>query len=106
MQISILIPQDLWRYSKKTMKLAANIHHFTTAAKQCAFDNNRVAIYIFVKGLGDAPIFTSKIHEKDTQTLAEVIRLVRKLSAAQKRTATLTPTVSMMSGDDKCFVCG
>ena len=31
--------------------LAAYIHHFKTAAKQCAFDNNTVAIFIFVKGL-------------------------------------------------------
>ena len=39
------------------------------------------------------------------QTLAEDIRLVEKLSVAHKLTATLTPsTVSMMPGDDKCFV--
>ena len=77
------------------------------AAKQCAFDNDTVAIHIFVKGLRDAPTIASKIYEKDPQTLAEVIRLVEKLSAAHQLTATLTPaTVSMMPGDDKFFVCG
>ena len=58
-------------------------------AKQCAFDNDTVAIYIFVKGLRDAPTMVAKIYEKDPQTLAEVIKLV-----------------SMMSSDNRCFVCG
>ena len=41
------------------------------------------------------------------QTLAEVIRLVEELSAAHQLTATGThSTVSMMSSDDTCFVCG
>ena len=45
----------------------------------------------------DAPTITSKIYEKDPQTLVEVITLVEKLSAAHQMTATLTPsTVSMM----------
>ena len=49
----------------------------------------------------------AKIYEKDPQTLAEVIRLVEKLSAAHQLTATLMPsTVSMMSSDDTYFVCG
>ena len=56
--------------------LSAYIHHFKTEAKQCAFDNDTVAICIFVKGLTDAPAIVSKIYEKDPQTLAEVIRLV------------------------------
>ena len=42
---------------------------------------------------------------KDTQTFGEVIRLVEKLNAAQKLTATLTPSmVSMMTKDERCFV--
>ena len=41
------------------------------------------------------------------ETQAEVIRLVEKISTAHQLTATLTPsTVSMMSGDDKYFICG
>ena len=92
---------------KENDTLAAYIHHFKTAAKQCAFDNDTVTICISVKGLRDTPIITAKICEKDPQTLAEVIRLVEKLNAAHQITATLTPfTVSMMSGNDRCFVCG
>ena len=42
---------------------------------------------------------------KDNQTLAEVIRLVEKLNAAQQLTALLIPSmVSMMSNDDRCLV--
>ena len=92
---------------KDNETLSAYIHCFKMAAKQCAFDNDNVAICTFVKYLRDAPIITSKIYEKDPQTLAEVIRLVEKLSATHQLTAALTPsTVSMMSSDDKCFVCG
>ena len=48
---------------------------------------------------------TAKIYWKDPQTLAEVIRLVKKLNAAQQLTATLTPSMaSMMSNNDSCFV--
>ena len=55
------MPHDLWRYSKKTNKtLTAYIHHFKTAVKQCAFDNDTVAICIFLKGLKNAPIIASK----------------------------------------------
>ena len=65
MQISMLIPHVLWRYNRKTMTLAVYIHHFTTAAKQCTFDNDTVAVCIFAKGLQDAPIIAAKIYEKD-----------------------------------------
>ena len=92
---------------KNNKTLAAFIHHFKTPDTQCAFDNDTVAIHIFVEGLRDAPNIAAKIYEKDLQTLAEVIRLVEKLSAAHQLTATLTPfTVCMMSGDNRCFVCG
>ena len=92
---------------KDNETLAAYFHHFKTAAKSCAFDNDTAAIHIFVKGLGDAPTIASKIYEKEPQTLAEVIKLVETLSAAQQLTATLTPsTVNMTSSDDKCFVYG
>ena len=48
-----------------------------------------------------------KVYEKDPQTLSEAIKLVEKLDMAQQVTATLLPpTVNMMSGDDRCFVCG
>ena len=94
---------------KDNETVGAYVHHLKTVAKWCAFENDTVAIYIFVKGLRDAPTIASKIYEKDLQTLAEVIRcrLVEKLSAAHQLTATLTPSmVSMISSDSKCFVCG
>ena len=66
-----------------------------------------MAIHISVKGLRDTPSIASKVYEKVPQTVAVVIRLFEKLSAAHQLTATLTPSiVSMMSGDDKCFGCG
>ena len=69
---------------KNNETLAAYIHHFKTAVKQCAFNNDTVVVCIFVKGLQDAPHTTAaKIYEKDPQTLAEVIRLVEKLNAAK-----------------------
>ena len=47
-----------------------------------------------------------KIYKKDPQTLSEAIRIVEKFNAAQQLKATLTPSiVSMMSNDDRCFVC-
>ena len=92
---------------KDNETMAAYIHHFKMIAKLCPFDNDTAAINIFLKDLWDAPTIASKIYEKDPQTLTEVIRLVEKLGAAHQLTATLTPpTVSMMSGNDKCFVCG
>ena len=36
---------------KDNKTLAAYIHHFKTAAKQCTFDNGPASIHIFVKGL-------------------------------------------------------
>ena len=89
-----------------TMKLCLH-QSLQNSSKAMCFGNDTVAIHFFVKGLRDAPTIVSKIYEKDPQTLTEVIRLVEKLSAAHKLTAILTPsTVRMMSGDDKCFVCG
>ena len=92
---------------KDNETLAAYIHHFKTAAMQCTFDNDTAAIHSFVKELQDAHTTAAKIYEKEAQTLSEVIRLVEKLNAAQQLTAMLTPTMaSMMSNDDRCFVCG
>ena len=92
---------------KDNETLAAYINHFKTAAKQCAFDNDTLAICISLKGLRDTPTMAAKICKKDPQTLAVGITLVEKLSAVHQLTATLTPsTVSMMSSDDRCLVCG
>ena len=50
----------------------------------------------------------AQVYQKEPQTLADVIREVEKLQAAQQLTATLLPssTVNVMSSDDnKCFQC-
>ena len=87
--------------------LAAFIHHFKMAAKQCDFDNDTAAICIFVEGLRHAHTTTAKIYEKDSQTLSEVIRIIEKYNAAQQVTDMLTPSmVSRMSNNDRCFICG
>ena len=56
---------------KDNETLAAYIHCFKMAAKWCVFDNDTVAICIFVKGLKDAPTIASKRYEKDPQSLAK-----------------------------------
>ena len=64
-----------------------------------------MAIHIFVRGSTISP----KIYEKDPQTLAlaEIINLVETLNAAHQLTVKLTPsTASMMSGNNRCLVCG
>ena len=43
--------------------LTAYVHHFKTAAKWCAFDNDTAAICIFVKGLLDVHTTTAKIYK-------------------------------------------
>ena len=92
---------------KDNETVAAYVHCFKTAAMQHTFENDTVAICIFIKGLWVMYTTTDMIYEKDHQALSEVIRLVEKLNAAQQLTAMLTPSmVSMVSNDDTCFVCG
>ena len=87
--------------------LAACVHHFKMEAKRCDFKSNTTTICIFVKDLWDAHNIIAKVYEKDSQTLLEVIKLVEKLNMAQHVTATLSsPTVNMMSNDDRWFVFG
>ena len=87
--------------------LTTYVHHFKTAVNWGTFDNDTVVICIFVMGLWDAQNTTPKIYREDPQTFSEVIRIVEKFNAAEQLTTTLTPsTVSMMSNDDTCFVCG
>ena len=50
----------------------------------------------------------TKVYEKGPQTLAETIREVEKLQAAQQLTSSLLPTSSvntMSSDQEKCFQC-
>ena len=50
----------------------------------------------------------TRVYEKGPQSLADAIKEVEKLQAAQQLTATLLPSSSvnvMSSDDDKCFQC-
>ena len=50
----------------------------------------------------------TRVYEKGPQSLADAIKDVEKLQAAQQLTATLLPSSSvntMPSDDDKCFQC-
>ena len=91
---------------KDNETLATYIHNFKTAESNVLLTMTLQQSVFLLKALGITPPIASKIYEKDPQTLAEFIKLVEKLSAAKQLTATLTPsTVSMISSDDKCFVC-
>ena len=56
-----------------------------------------------MKGLRDAHTLAARVYEKGPQSLADAIREVEKLQAAQQLTATLLPSslVNIMSSDDE-----
>ena len=88
--------------------LATYVHRFKREANRCKFDNDATTIRIFLKGLKNAHTIVTKVYEKGPQTLAEAIREVEKLQAAQQLTSSLLPTSSvntMSSDQEKCFQC-
>ena len=65
-------------------------------------------IRIFIMGLRNAHTLATQVYEKGPQTLADAIREVEKLQAAQQLTTTLLPSSTvnvMLSDNDKCFQC-
>ena len=93
---------------KEKESLAVYIHCFKREANRCNFDNNTATIRIFIKGLRNAHTLATRVYQKGPQSLADAIREVEKLQAAQQLTAALLPssTVNVMSSDDdKCFQC-
>ena len=93
---------------KEKESLVAYIHHFKRETKRCNFDNNAVTIQIFIKGVRNAHTLATRVYEKGPQSLADAIREVEILQAAQQLTTMLLPssTVNVMSSDDdKCFQC-
>ena len=93
---------------KEKESLAAYIHQFKREAKRCNFNNNAAMIWIFLKGLRNVHTLATRVYEKGPQSLADAIREVEKLQAAQQLTATLLPSSTvnvMLSDDDKCFQC-
>ena len=88
--------------------LATYVHRFKREANRCKFDNDTATIRIFLKGLKNVHTIATKVYEKGPQTLAETIREVEKLQAAQQLTSSLLPTSSvntMSSDQEKCFQC-
>ena len=93
---------------KEKESLAAYIHHFKRETSRCKFDNDATTIRIFIKGFKKAHTVVTRVYEKGPQSLADAIREVEKLQAAQQLTSTLLPpsSVNIMSSDDyKCFQC-
>ena len=88
--------------------LATYVHRFKQEANRCKVNNDATTIRIFLKGLKNAHTMATKVYKKEPQTLAETIKEVEKLQAAQQITSTLLPTslVNTMSSDnDECFQC-
>ena len=93
---------------KEKESLAAYIHYIKWVASRCKFDNDAATIRIFIKGLKNAHTLATKVYEKGPQSMADAIREVENLQAAQQLTSTLLPLslVNIMSSDDdKCFQC-
>ena len=103
---SISCFMDIQQTDKKS--LAAYVHRFKCEANRCKFNNDAATIRIFLKGLKNAHTIATKVYKKGPQTLAETIKEVEKLQAAQQIASTLLPTSlvnTMPSDNDKCFQC-
>ena len=93
---------------KEKESLVAYINHFKREASRCKFDNDATTIRIFIKGLQNVHTLATRVYEKGPQSLADAIREVEKLQAAQQLMSTLLPSSSVnttSSNDDKCFQC-
>ena len=76
---------------KEKESLAAYIHHFKREASRCNFNYDAMTIRIFIKGLKNAHTLATRVYEKGPQSLADAIKEVEKLQAAQQLTSTLLP---------------
>ena len=72
--------------------LAAYVHRFKWEANRCKFNNDAATIRIFLMGLKNAHTIATKVYEKGPQALADTIREIEKLQAAQQITSILLPT--------------
>ena len=93
---------------KENKSLAAYSHCFKKEASKCKFNNDEATIRIFIKGLKNVHTLATRVYEKEPQSLADAIKEVEKLQAAQQLTAALIPSSSenvMSNEDDKCFQC-
>ena len=83
----------------------AYIQHFKREASRCKFNNDAATIRIFIKGLKNAHTLATRVYEKGPQSLADAMREVEKLQAAQQLTSTLLPSssVNTMPSNDDAF---
>ena len=80
---------------KEKESLAAYLHHFKREASRCKFDNDAATIRIFIKGLKNAHTLATRVYEEGPPSLADAIKEVEKLQAAQQLTSTLLPSSSV-----------
>ena len=80
---------------KEKESLAAYIHHFKREASRCKFNNDATTIIIFIKGLKNVHTLVTRDYERGPQSLADAIKKVEKLQAAQQLTSTLLPSSSV-----------
>ena len=93
---------------KEKESLAAYIHCFKREVSRCKFNNDAGTIIISIKGLKNAHTLATRVYEKGPQSLADAIKEVEKLQAAQQLTSTLLASSSvntMSSNEGKCFQC-
>ena len=76
---------------KEKESLTAYIHQFKREANRCKFNNDAATIRIFIKGLRNTHTLTTRVYKKGPQSLADAIREIEKLQAAQQLTDTLLP---------------
>ena len=68
---------------KEKESLAACINCFKREASRCKFDSDAATIQIFIKGLRNAHTLATRVYEKGPKSLADAIREVEKLQAAE-----------------------
>ena len=104
--MSISCFMDIQQTDKES--LAAYVHRFKQEASRCKFDDNATTIEDISQGSKNAHTLATKVYGKGPQSLADIIKEVEKLQAAQQINITLLALslVNTMSSDnDKCFQC-
>ena len=82
---SISCFMDIQQSGKES--LAAYVNRFKSEVSRCKFNNDAANIRIFLKGLINAHTLATKVYEKGPQSLADTIKEVEKLQAAQQKTS-------------------
>ena len=69
---------------KENESLAAYVHNFKKEASMCKFNNDAATIRIFIKGFKNTHTLATRVYETGSQSLADAIKEVEKLQAAQQ----------------------